>query len=687
MSTNKPETPRGNAAGFIKYFRYDILAGLMVFIIALPLCLAISLASGYPPMAGIFTAVIGSIVATMISNSELTIKGPAAGLIVIAVGCVTDFGGDGFGNGASLADTTAYRSALAVGVVASVLQILFSLFRAGILSEFFPKSAIHGMLSAIGVIIIAKQIPNALGVSTNTQEPLELLMEVPHFISEANPAIAFIGMISLLLLISWPYIKKQWKAVTIIPPQLIVLVIAVIIGLYLHLSQKEHVYNWFGHEYKLGDSFLVPLPQEMFGLFSQITTPKFDVLWELKAWKWIFMFFIIGTLESILSAKAIDSIDPWKRKTDMNRDVLAVGVANLLSSSIGGLPMISEIVRSKANIDNGARTRFADLWHGIFLLLCVALLPATLHMIPKAALAAMLIYTGFRLAHPSEFMHMFQVGREQLIIFVTTLMVTLATDLLIGVAAGIAMKFFIHLLNGVPIKSFFKAYLEVEQISENTCKIHASESAVFSNWIPFKRQIEQIGLVQRNNIIVDVSDAKLIDHTVMEKLHEMQQEMAEDGLRLDIVGLELHQALSEHGDAARKRGMARMRRITIVAESKLAEMLQLACIRFGATGFTLIESSGVGRHNMSDGHIEAVSNIRMEVIVPFSVCDDILKYLKDNVVNQYHATVTVETIEVLLAQQFTSEDSNSKLKPAHVHGAPVEPRDTGRKSSSLRIQS
>lgn len=658
MVQNKSDVPRGNAEGFIKFLRYDFLAGLMVFIIALPLCLAISLASGYPPMAGIFTAVIGSIVATLISNSELTIKGPAAGLIVIAVGCVSDFGGDGFSNGTSPVDIEAYRAALAVGAVAAVFQILFSMFRAGILSEFFPKSAIHGMLSAIGVIIIAKQIPNALGVTTTTQEPLELLMEIPSFVREANPAIAFIGLISLLLLVSWPTIKKKWRAFTVVPPQLVVLVVAVLIGLYLHLAQKEHPYLWFGREYTLGESFLVPLPQEMFGLFGQITTPDFRALAEPKAWKWIFMFFIIGTLESILSAKAIDSIDPWKRKTDMNRDMLGVGVANLLVSLVGGLPMISEIVRSKANIDNGARTRFADMWHGILLLLCVALLPATLHMIPKAALAAMLIYTGFRLAHPSEFMHMFQVGREQLVIFVTTLVVTLASDLLIGVAAGIAMKFFIHLLNGVPLKSFFKAYLDVEQVSEDTCRIHANESAVFSNWIPFKRQIEHIGLVQRNNIIVDVSNAKLIDHTVMEKLHEMQQEMAEEGLRLDIEGLELHQALSTHGDAARKRGLARMRRITVVAESRLADMLTQACVRYGASGFTLIESRGAGKHDIHEGKIEAQPNIRLEVVVPFSVCEEILHFLKSHVVNTYRATVTVETVEVLIPGQFSGNQAS-----------------------------
>ena len=193
MSNNNSEIPRGDASGFTRYFKQDLVSGLMVFIIALPLCLAISLASGYPAMAGIMTAVIGSILTTFISNSELTIKGPAAGLIVIVLGCIKDFGGNGFADGQGAGDYEAYRAALAVGVVAAVLQVFFGLFRAGILSEFFPKSAIHGMLSAIGVIIIAKQIPNALGVSTDKQEPLELLAEIPHFLSEANPAIASIA--------------------------------------------------------------------------------------------------------------------------------------------------------------------------------------------------------------------------------------------------------------------------------------------------------------------------------------------------------------------------------------------------------------------------------------------------------------------------------------------------------------
>jgi MFS superfamily sulfate permease-like transporter len=286
-------------------------------------------------------------------------------------------------------------------------------------------------------------------------------------------------------------------------------------------------------------------------------------------------------------------------------------------------------------------------------------------LIPKSALAAMLIYTGFRLAHPSEFSHMYQVGREQLVIFVTTLVVTLATDLLIGVAAGIGMKFLIHLVNGVPIKSFFKAYLDIEPVSQDTVKIRASESAVFSNWIPFKRQIEHIGLVQRKNLIIDVSDAKLIDHTVMEKLHETQAEMQAEGLKFDIVGLDQHQALSGHAEAARKRGLARLRRITVVAEPACEELLQRECLARGASGFTVTPSRGVGRHNVHDGTWETTTGIRLETIVPFQVSEGLLRYLREEVMNKYHPTVSVETIEVLLPDQFLQADTTESALVHH----------------------
>jgi len=298
---------------------------------------------------------------------------------------------------------------------------------------------------------------------------------------------------------------------------------------------------------------------------------------------------LIGTLESLLSAKAIDSLDPWKRKTDMNRDVIAIGVANLAAASVGGLPMISEIVRSKANIDNGAKTRFADLWHGIFLLLCVALIPTVLHRIPLAALAAMLVYTGFRLAHPTEFLNVWRIGKEQLAIFVTTLVMVLATDLLIGVAAGIVLKMVIHVANGVPLKSLFKPYLEVEIVDDKTSKIIAHQSAVFSNWIPFKRQIEEIGLVQKRNLIVDVSNAKLVDHSVMEKLTEVQRDFEQEGLAFEVRGLDSLRPLADNPHAARKSGGLNARRLVATFPAAMeAEFLSKISPLVGATRFVRI---------------------------------------------------------------------------------------------------
>jgi MFS superfamily sulfate permease-like transporter len=527
----------------VKYLGHDVLSGFLVFLIALPLCLAISLASGYPAIAGVFTAIIGGVVSCLLSNSELTIKGPAAGLIVIAIGCVLDFG---FTYGKDpAADLAAYRLALGVGVAAACLQIAFALLRTGALGELFPTSAVHGMLAAIGVIIILKQIPVALGLKV-AGGPLELLRDMPSIFANMNPEVAVIGLVSLAILFGKPLLKKGLLAR--IPAQLFVIVIAIPLGMCFDLSH-EHTYTLAGHQYAVGQRHLVNVP---FSMLSAITTPDFSGLLQPVAWKWVVMYALIGSLESLLSAKAVDLLDPWKRKTNLDRDMLAIGTGNLLSAFVGGLPMISEIVRSRANIDNGARTRFANLYHGLFLLLCVALLPAVIHRIPLAALAAMLIYTGFRLAHPREFVHVFKVGPEQFLIFVTTIIAVLATDLLVGIAIGIALKLLIHVVNGVPVRSLFRPYVEVVK-EEGTCRIVASHSAVFSNWLPFRRRIVDAGMVQHKHVIVDLSATRLVDHTVMEKLHELERDFERVGLRLQVIGLENHRPLSRHPHSARKR--------------------------------------------------------------------------------------------------------------------------------------
>jgi MFS superfamily sulfate permease-like transporter len=653
-NTASSEKPIGNAAGFVKYFKYDIISGFLVFLIALPLCLGIALACGYPAIAGIFTAIIGSILTTFISNSELTIKGPAAGLIVIAIGCVEAFGGHGFMGEVAQSDIDAYRMALAVGVVAAILQILFGIFRAGVLGEFFPLSAVHGMLAAIGVIIMVKQVPIALGVQGAHGEPLEMMKEIPHYFAEMNPEIALIGGVGLLIMFLWPWAKTMHKVLKAVPAPLVVLLVTVPMGMYFDLLH-EHAYSFHGHTYEVGESYLVNMPDRVFGMFEYITTPDFrafDSAHLTTALPWVFMFFIIGSLESLLSAKAVDVIDPWKRKTNMDRDIIAVGAGNLACAFVGGLPMISEIVRSKANIDNGARTRFADMWHGLFLLLCVALIPTVLHRIPLAALAAMLIYTGFRLTHPREFLHVYQIGKEQLFIFVATLVGVLATDLLIGIAIGIGVKLLIHVINGVPVWALFKPYLDVEVKDDNTAVIRARYSAVFSNWILFRRQIIRLGLVERRNIVVDFTQCSLVDHSVMEKMHELERDFTDAGLHLEIAGMEGHKPLSQHDFATRKLAITRLTRVTVVASKELETELTERFVALGASGYTATECHGVGRSTLTDGSDVNISQVRLETIVQPDVADRILDYLRSDITPAHRVAVYTETVEVLRQDNF-----------------------------------
>lgn len=517
-TTDKLNLPKDGWSGLIENWKKDILSGFLVFLIAMPLSLGIAKASGFPPVSGLITAIIGGTIVSIFMGARLTIKGPAAGLIVIVVSSVNEL---------------TYPYALGAIVAAALIQVLFGVFKLGRLSDFFPSSAIHGMLAAIGIIILSKQIHIAMGIAPEVlkgKEPLILLSMIPQSIINMNPSIALVGGISLLILFGLPLIVKK------IPAPLVVLLVSVPLGVLLN--------------YKNIPSALVEVASVTDP--STYTWAKFDFSGTFI--KFVIMYALVGSLESLLTAKAIDMLDPFRRKTDYNKDLVAVGFGNMLAGMIGALPMISEVARSSYNVTNGARTRWANFFHGLFLLLFVLIARPLIEMIPNAALAAMLITIGYRLASPKEFIHTYKIGFEQLIIFVGTVITTLATDLLIGIGVGIILEFIIHMVNGVPLLNMFTNDLKIDNSDQDKYIISIRDAAVFTNFLSLKKELARIP--SHKHIILDLFETQLVDHTVIESLHRLSDDYNHAGGYFEIVGLEEHKSTSTHKFAARKKVLA-----------------------------------------------------------------------------------------------------------------------------------
>ena len=537
-------TPQTGLAGLKENWRSDLLSGFLVFLIALPLCLGIAMASGFPPMAGIISAIIGGLLVSRISGSYVTINGPAAGLIVVILDAVTELG-----QGDAMAG---YRYTLAAIVIASVLQVLLGVFKAGKLSAFFPASVVHGMLAAIGIIIMAKQIHTMLGVKPEAKSLFGTLAEIPHSLIHMNPEVGLIGLCGIGLLIAWSLIKN--KHLKMIPAPLLVVIIGMALGQYFDL---DHIHKFLflpeteflpEHEFSIGPAFLVSVPENF---MSGFYFPDFSKMATLEFWEAVVTIWLVGSLESLLSAAAVDKLDPYKRDSNLNRDLAAVGAGNLLAGLLGGLPMIAEIVRSSANVNNGAKTGWANFFHGAFLLFFVALFPKLIHEIPLASLAALLVFTGFRLASPKEFAKTLQIGVDNFVVFIATIIGVLATDLLVGVAIGIVVELIIHLSRGLKLANVFSIAYHVNQTADNTYHIAVSGSAVFSNFISLKSLLADFPKQQK--VFFDLSAAELIDHTVMEFIHHFTHEYNLAGGQCEIVGLDKHESFSDHHLAARRK--------------------------------------------------------------------------------------------------------------------------------------
>lgn len=537
--------PADGIAGLKQNWKDDLLSGFVISLIALPLCLGIALASGVPPMAGIIAGIVGGLILSLTSGSYLTINGPAAGLAVIVLMSI-----EGFRKMAPAGLTPeqvemfAYQCTLAVGVGCGVLQLLFGMIKAGVLSNFFPSSVVHGMLAAIGIMIFAKQFHTAVGVKPEGKEMMEIIAAIPHSLMNMNPEVGIISLVSLIILIGLPLIKNKY--VKMLPAPLLVVLVAIPLGHYFDL-EHEHKYLFLDHhEYTLGPKFLVTLPANV---MDGIVMPRFDYLFTGFGFQMMITYALVASLESLLTAAAIDRLDPFKRHSNFNRELFAKGSGNILSSLFGGLPIIAEVVRSSANVNNGAKTRWANFFHGAFLLIFILFLSQFIHQIPLAALASMLMVTGYRLASPKEFAKNYHVGKEQFTIFLTTIIVTLATDLLVGIACGVFVKLLIHMAYGVPFKSLFKPFLTINEEGDEYT-IDVEHSAIFSNYIGLKKQLD--ALPRGKKITVDFTSARLVDHTVLEHIHELAEKYKRGGGSFEITGLDSHIPLSAHPFATRK---------------------------------------------------------------------------------------------------------------------------------------
>ncbi len=540
----KKSIPNDGFQGLKQNFSSDALSGFLVFLLALPLSLGIAGASDFPPIYGLITAMIGGLVVSFFAGSLLTIKGPAAGLIVIVAGAVSELGhGD---------SDLGWKLALGAVVVAGVFQVVFGLLKLGSLSDFFPLSAVHGMLAAIGIIIISKQLHILVGMNPLTElgkpmvEPLELLTELKNTFANffMHKDVAIVGLVSLALVFGWPMLPV--KALKKIPSALVVLVVAIPLAMYFGIHNIADVTTASGEVIK----GFKPLLEFKKGLTDILgINVSFDGMSQTGTFiKFVIMFALVGSLEALLTVKAIDMLDPFKRKSNTNKDLIAVGIGNIIAGVLGGLPMISEVASSSANVSNGAKTRWANFFHGVFILLFLIFAVTFSDLIPKAALAAMLIGVGWKLAHPREFVHMVKIGADQIAIFVTTIIFTLATDLLIGIAAGIVLKLILHLVRGVSFSSLFSAKSKVEN---NTVILKGA--AIFSNFIKVKKQLISLGYTE--NVTLDLTDCKLVDHSVIETLHHLKDDFHLEGGSLTIKGIGQFKNVgnSTHHLAARRR--------------------------------------------------------------------------------------------------------------------------------------
>ena len=485
-----------------KFLRDDILSGLVVFLVALPLCLGIAVASGAPPFAGIISGVIGGIVVGLLSNSNVSVSGPAAGLIAIILVAITDL---------------SYEVFLAAVVIAGVIQLGLGIAKAGGISSYFPSSVIEGMLVAIGIIIIKKEIPHAIGYDVAHEGDFfsyqlgeadrGFFSELINSFNYAHAGSIVIALISIFILVLFNKVSAL-KKIKALPGALVAVIVGVLLNELFRVAfpalliQNEH---------------LVQLPAAgSFNEFvAQFTTPSVAAFTNPAVWVVGATIAVVASIETLLCLEAGDKMDPQKRYSSANKELRAQGIGNILSGLIGGLPMTSVIVRTTANITAGAKTKLSAVVHGIFLLIAVLAIPQLLNKIPMATLAAILIMIGLRLASINVFKHIWHKGKHHFMPFLITILAVVFTDLLKGVGIGLVASIYFILKGNMKIAYFFKK----EQHQEGEMiQIDLAQEVSFLNKASIKQTLAH--LPEGSNVVIDASNTVYIDHDILEMIRE-----------------------------------------------------------------------------------------------------------------------------------------------------------------------
>ncbi|MEQ8629424.1 SulP family inorganic anion transporter [Ekhidna sp.] len=530
-------TPKEGIQGLIENWQSDLIAAVSVALIALPLSLGIALAAGAPAMAGIISAVVGGLVTTFYRGGHVSVNGPAKGVIgVILLGIALMDDGSG----------QAFNYILAAVVVSGAIQAVLGLLKLGRLAEIFHSSVIHGILAAIGIIIVAKQIHVAMGTESDSPSIIQNLIDAILFLPQANPFVVIISAVGLLLLLFHSKISNRFFHFLPAPMWVIALSIPFV---YVFNFFEQHTLSFFGKAYEVGPHLLLDIPDS---IADSIMHPNFSKIDTIEFWTTVFSILIITSIESLAIAKAVDKIDPYKRKTDLNKDLTGIGLSTMVAGFIGGIPIIAVIIRSTVNIHNGAKTKWSNMYQGLLLLLFIVVLSPIMTQVPLCAFAILLVYTGFKLASPSVFKQAYAQGTEQLLFFLGTMILTLYTNLLIGLLGGLLLALITHmLLARMSIPQFFnmiyRSRTKLIQRPDGGFDLKIRGIGNFLGILKIDKLVAQIP--SGADVNIDLSETRLVGMTYMDYLVEFLKMQRESGGKVFITGLDSHVSSSSYNRA------------------------------------------------------------------------------------------------------------------------------------------